>query len=69
MPQLDTSTWFLTITLMIISLFCVYQMKMINQTMISITQQYKKDIIPHTQLPWEKKWTKIYLPYSPLLLS
>nr|YP_010597251.1 ATP synthase F0 subunit 8 [Trichosurus caninus]WAK99044.1 ATP synthase F0 subunit 8 [Trichosurus caninus]WAK99096.1 ATP synthase F0 subunit 8 [Trichosurus caninus] len=64
MPQLDTSTWFLTITLMIISLFCVYQTKMINQTMISIIQQDKKDITSQTQLPWEKKWTKIYLPHS-----
>nr|WAK98875.1 ATP synthase F0 subunit 8 [Trichosurus vulpecula]WAK99005.1 ATP synthase F0 subunit 8 [Trichosurus vulpecula]WAK99018.1 ATP synthase F0 subunit 8 [Trichosurus vulpecula]WAK99057.1 ATP synthase F0 subunit 8 [Trichosurus vulpecula]WAK99070.1 ATP synthase F0 subunit 8 [Trichosurus vulpecula] len=69
MPQLDTSTWFLTITLMIISLFCVYQTKMINQTMISITQQDKKDITSQTQLHWEKKWTKIYLPHSSPLLS
>nr|WAK98888.1 ATP synthase F0 subunit 8 [Trichosurus vulpecula]WAK98901.1 ATP synthase F0 subunit 8 [Trichosurus vulpecula] len=69
MPQLDTSTWFLTITLMIISLFCVYQTKMINQTMISITPQDKKDITSQTQLHWEKKWTKIYLPHSSPLLS
>ncbi|NP_149935.1 ATP synthase F0 subunit 8 (mitochondrion) [Trichosurus vulpecula] len=69
MPQLDTSTWFLTISLMIISLFCVYQTKMINQTMISITQQNKKDITSQTQLHWEKKWTKIYLPHSSPLLS
>nr|YP_010126781.1 ATP synthase F0 subunit 8 [Phalanger orientalis]QPO06086.1 ATP synthase F0 subunit 8 [Phalanger orientalis]QPO06099.1 ATP synthase F0 subunit 8 [Phalanger orientalis]QPO06112.1 ATP synthase F0 subunit 8 [Phalanger orientalis]QPO06125.1 ATP synthase F0 subunit 8 [Phalanger orientalis]QPO06138.1 ATP synthase F0 subunit 8 [Phalanger orientalis] len=63
MPQLDTSTWSLTITLMLISLFCVYQMKMINQTMISITPYDKKDTTK-PQLPWEKKWTKIYLPHS-----
>nr|AIG23673.1 ATP synthase F0 subunit 8 [Strigocuscus celebensis] len=69
MPQLDTSTWLLTITLMIISLFHLYQMKMINHTMISITPQDKKDTTPKTQLPWEKKWTKIYLPHSLLLLS
>nr|AIG23660.1 ATP synthase F0 subunit 8 [Spilocuscus maculatus] len=69
MPQLDTSTWFSTIALMLVSLFCVFQMKMINQTMISITSQDKKDMTTKTQLPWEKKWTKIYLPHSSPLLS
>nr|QCL17415.1 ATP synthase F0 subunit 8 [Strigocuscus celebensis] len=66
MPQLDTSTWLPVITLTIISLFCVYQMKMINHTMISITPQDKKYITPKNPLPWEKKWTKIYLPHSSL---
>nr|AIG22945.1 ATP synthase F0 subunit 8 [Bettongia penicillata] len=42
MPQLDTSTWFMTIALMILSLFCMYQSKMINQTMISIPPQQTK---------------------------
>nr|AIG22958.1 ATP synthase F0 subunit 8 [Burramys parvus] len=69
MPQLDTSTWFLVITLMTISLFCVYQLKMINQTMISITPQDQKDINTKQQLPWEKSWTKIYLPPSSPLQS
>nr|AIG23452.1 ATP synthase F0 subunit 8 [Phalanger gymnotis] len=68
MPQLDTSTWFSTILLMLISLFCVYQMKMMNQIMISMTPQDKKTT---TQKPnyLEKKWTKIYLPHSSPLLS
>nr|AIG23088.1 ATP synthase F0 subunit 8 [Dorcopsulus vanheurni] len=69
MPQLDTSTWFLTISLMIMSLFCIYQSKMINQTMTSILPQDKKCTQPTTQLPWETKWTKIYLPHSSPLLS
>nr|ATZ81948.1 ATP synthase F0 subunit 8 [Osphranter bernardus] len=69
MPQLDTSTWLLTITLMILALFCIYQSKMINHTMISIPPQDKKIIQPTTQLPWESKWTKIYLPHSSHLLS
>nr|AIG23166.1 ATP synthase F0 subunit 8 [Notamacropus eugenii] len=69
MPQLDTSTWLLTISLMILSLFCIYQSKMINQTMTSIPPQDKKRIQPTTQLPWETKWTKIYLPHSSPLLS
>nr|YP_783961.1 ATP synthase F0 subunit 8 [Lagostrophus fasciatus]CAK22234.1 ATP synthase F0 subunit 8 [Lagostrophus fasciatus] len=69
MPQLDTSTWFLTITLMIISLFCVFQSKMINQLMTSIPPQDKNHTKPKAQLPWETKWTKIYLPHSSPLLS
>nr|AIG22854.1 ATP synthase F0 subunit 8 [Aepyprymnus rufescens] len=69
MPQLDTSTWLLTITLMILSLFCTYQSKMINQTMISIPPQDKETIQSTTQLPWETKWTKIYLPHSSPLPS
>nr|AIG23114.1 ATP synthase F0 subunit 8 [Hypsiprymnodon moschatus] len=69
MPQLDTSTWFLTIILTITSLFCVYQLKMMNQTMISIAPKDHKLPQSQTQLPWEKKWTKIYLPHSSPLLS
>nr|YP_010033968.1 ATP synthase F0 subunit 8 [Gymnobelideus leadbeateri]QOW83343.1 ATP synthase F0 subunit 8 [Gymnobelideus leadbeateri] len=69
MPQLDTSTWYLTILLMILSLFCIFQLKVLNQTMITIMPQDSKDIHTDIKLPWEKKWTKIYLPYSSLLLS
>nr|YP_161225.1 ATP synthase F0 subunit 8 [Macrotis lagotis]CAG26411.1 ATP synthase F0 subunit 8 [Macrotis lagotis] len=69
MPQLDTSTWLLVILLMIVALFCVYQLKMMNQTMLSIYQQNDKNILVTQQLPWEKKWTKIYLPHSSPLLS
>nr|AIG22932.1 ATP synthase F0 subunit 8 [Bettongia lesueur] len=69
MPQLDTSTWFMTITLMIFSLFCMYQSKMINQTMISIPPQHTKTIQSKTKPHWETKWTKIYLPHSSPLQS
>nr|AIG22984.1 ATP synthase F0 subunit 8 [Cercartetus concinnus] len=69
MPQLDTSTWFMTIVLMIVSLFCVYQLKMTNQTLISTMTQDEKQSYSMTPLPWEKKWTKIYLPHSSPLLS
>nr|AIG23413.1 ATP synthase F0 subunit 8 [Petauroides volans] len=69
MPQLDTSTWLLTITLMILALFCIYQLKMLNQPMISIPMQDEKEHHPKTRLPWETKWTKIYLPHSSPLQS
>nr|AIG23400.1 ATP synthase F0 subunit 8 [Peroryctes raffrayana] len=65
MPQLDTSTWFMVIFLMVMALFCIYQMKMINQKMISIIPQNNNTTTTRkTQLPWENKWTKIYLPHS-----
>ncbi|YP_010044312.1 ATP synthase F0 subunit 8 (mitochondrion) [Gracilinanus agilis] len=64
MPQLDTSTWFTTILLTTIALFCIYQLKMINQTLTQVpspTEQMKPHKMP---TPWENKWTKIYLPHS-----
>nr|AIG23101.1 ATP synthase F0 subunit 8 [Echymipera clara] len=64
MPQLDTSTWLLVIFLMVMALFCVYQLKMLNQKMISILPQNNITPTIKTLLPWEKKWTKIYLPHS-----
>nr|AIG23218.1 ATP synthase F0 subunit 8 [Marmosa demerarae] len=63
MPQLDTSTWSMMILLMIISLFCIYQLKMMNQTMIQITPMIEQSKFTKIDLPWEKKWTKIYLPH------
>nr|YP_087183.1 ATP synthase F0 subunit 8 [Monodelphis domestica]CAD48204.1 ATP synthase F0 subunit 8 [Monodelphis domestica] len=64
MPQLDTSTWTLTIMLMIISLFCIYQLKMMNQVIIQITPSNEKKKATKSTLPWQTKWTKIYLPHS-----
>ncbi|YP_004222616.1 ATP synthase F0 subunit 8 (mitochondrion) [Heterocephalus glaber] len=64
MPQLDTSTWFMMITTMMITLFIMFQLKMLNY-------HYPNDIKTKSTLrtkqhtPWEKKWTKIYLPPSP----
>nr|YP_010165811.1 ATP synthase F0 subunit 8 [Didelphis albiventris]QRV59745.1 ATP synthase F0 subunit 8 [Didelphis albiventris] len=64
MPQLDTSTWTFTILLMIMSLFCIYQLKMMNQTLTQITPLTKQSKSTKYTMPWEKKWTKIYLPHS-----
>nr|AIG23569.1 ATP synthase F0 subunit 8 [Pseudochirops albertisii] len=64
MPQLDTSTWPITITLTTLAVFCIYQLKMLNQNMISTFSQDQNKLNPKTQLPWKNKWTKIYLPHS-----
>nr|AIG23504.1 ATP synthase F0 subunit 8 [Philander frenatus] len=64
MPQLDTSTWTLVILLMIISLFCMYQLKMMNHMLIQITPSTEQSKLTKQTMPWEKKWTKIYLPHS-----
>ncbi|YP_637040.1 ATP synthase F0 subunit 8 (mitochondrion) [Petaurus breviceps] len=69
MPQLDTSTWYMTISLMVVALFCIYQLKMLNHSLTSITPQDEKPLHHKIQLPWDKKWTKIYLPHSSPLLS
>nr|YP_010248495.1 ATP synthase F0 subunit 8 [Micromys erythrotis]QTK22259.1 ATP synthase F0 subunit 8 [Micromys erythrotis] len=63
MPQLDTSTWFITIVSSMITLFILFQLKISSQTFPTppspktlITQKIKN--------PWETKWTKIYSPLS-----
>nr|QOU09816.1 ATP synthase F0 subunit 8 [Lemniscomys bellieri] len=65
MPQLDTSTWFITIISSMITLFILFQLKISTQTFptapspkVFTTQKMKS--------PWESKWTKIYLPLSSL---
>nr|QLD22467.1 ATP synthase F0 subunit 8 [Microsciurus flaviventer] len=63
MPQLDTSTWFITITSMILALFILFQSKLTNHMFyLSPSHKGMKPIAHNT--PWEKKWTKIYLPLS-----
>nr|YP_003665.1 ATP synthase F0 subunit 8 [Thylamys elegans]CAD48243.1 ATP synthase F0 subunit 8 [Thylamys elegans] len=64
MPQLDTSTWSSIIVLMILSLFCLFQLKMINHTLIQVPSPNETTMTSKTSLPWENKWTKIYLPHS-----
>nr|UZH93629.1 ATP synthase F0 subunit 8 [Peromyscus mekisturus] len=64
MPQLDTSTWFITILSSTITLFVLMQLKISTLNFpqnpsIKSSKPMKKDN------PWELKWTKIY---SPLLL-
>nr|YP_010028981.1 ATP synthase F0 subunit 8 [Grammomys dolichurus]QOU09790.1 ATP synthase F0 subunit 8 [Grammomys dolichurus] len=61
MPQLDTTSWFITIVSSMITLFILFQLKISMQTFPSPaspkTLQAQK-----TKTPWELKWTKIYLP-------
>nr|YP_009522598.1 ATP synthase F0 subunit 8 [Paradoxurus hermaphroditus]AXQ36737.1 ATP synthase F0 subunit 8 [Paradoxurus hermaphroditus] len=63
MPQLDTSTWLITIMSMIITLFIMFQLKI-------STHLYPENPKPKSTMkldqpnPWEKKWTKIYSPLS-----
>nr|YP_009487336.1 ATP synthase F0 subunit 8 [Echimys saturnus]AWB97160.1 ATP synthase F0 subunit 8 [Echimys saturnus] len=63
MPQLDTSTWLTIILSMMITLFIMFQLKTLSHQFPSIPQpMYMKQMKQKT--PWEKKWTKIYLPLS-----
>nr|APC60810.1 ATP synthase F0 subunit 8 [Plagiodontia aedium] len=63
MPQLDTSTWSITILSMLITLFIMFQLKTslhqfpTNPQSTSPKQKKQKT-------PWEMKWTKIYSPLS-----
>nr|AIW64172.1 ATP synthase F0 subunit 8 [Cheirogaleus medius]AIW64328.1 ATP synthase F0 subunit 8 [Cheirogaleus medius] len=63
MPQLDTSTWFITILSMVLTLFIVFQLKISKLNFplkpeLKITSKHQ-----HTN-PWDTKWTKIYSPLS-----
>nr|YP_009503076.1 ATP synthase F0 subunit 8 [Anomalurus pelii]ASM91423.1 ATP synthase subunit 8 [Anomalurus pelii] len=63
MPQLDTSTWLITIISTIITLFIFFQMKII--TFNSPQKPEIKNLkINTTKTPWENKWTKTYSPPS-----
>nr|YP_009911439.1 ATP synthase F0 subunit 8 [Leptosciurus mimulus]QLD21921.1 ATP synthase F0 subunit 8 [Leptosciurus mimulus] len=63
MPQLDTSTWFITIISMILALYILFQSKIASHTFyLNPSHKDMKLATPNT--PWEKKWTKIYLPLS-----
>nr|YP_007627255.1 ATP synthase F0 subunit 8 [Tympanoctomys barrerae]ADK72601.1 ATP synthase F0 subunit 8 [Tympanoctomys barrerae] len=63
MPQLDTSTWFITILSMIITLFILFQTNT-STHLFFINPQQSHSMATKQKTPWEKKWTKIY---SPLL--
>nr|YP_010029085.1 ATP synthase F0 subunit 8 [Desmomys harringtoni]QOU09970.1 ATP synthase F0 subunit 8 [Desmomys harringtoni] len=65
MPQLDTSTWFITIISTMITLFIFFQLKISTQT-FPMPPSPKTFITQKTKTPWESKWTKIYLPLSSL---
>uniref|UniRef100_UPI00315D46DC ATP synthase F0 subunit 8 n=1 Tax=Pipistrellus pipistrellus TaxID=59474 RepID=UPI00315D46DC len=61
MPQLNTSTWFITIISMIITLFIMFQLKISNYYYYMNPGPLTTKTQTHTT-PWETKWTKIYLP-------
>nr|YP_001661359.1 ATP synthase F0 subunit 8 [Eulemur mongoz]CAP18027.1 ATPase subunit 8 [Eulemur mongoz] len=63
MPQLNTSTWPITILSMILTLLIVFQLKISKFNYpLSLTL---KDTNKYSHVsPWETKWTKIYLPLS-----
>nr|QZK22407.1 ATP synthase F0 subunit 8 [Tonatia bidens] len=63
MPQLDTSTWFITIVSTLLTLFIIMQLKISSHHFYSTPEpKTTKTIKPST--PWETKWTKIYSPLS-----
>nr|YP_002640553.1 ATP synthase F0 subunit 8 [Martes flavigula]ACN29639.1 ATP synthase F0 subunit 8 [Martes flavigula]ADG22733.1 ATP synthase F0 subunit 8 [Martes flavigula]AIZ98528.1 ATP synthase F0 subunit 8 [Martes flavigula]QTI82622.1 ATP synthase F0 subunit 8 [Martes flavigula] len=63
MPQLDTSTWFITILSMIMTLFFIFQLK-VSKYNFPENPESKSVSTPKPTTPWEKKWTKIYSPLS-----
>nr|AAN84901.1 ATPase subunit 8 [Galeopterus variegatus] len=65
MPQLDTSTWFTSIMFMILTLFIVFQLKLLKfNYYLNPMEKPVKLLKPKS--PWEKKWTKIYFTPSQL---
>nr|YP_009414134.1 ATP synthase F0 subunit 8 [Peromyscus attwateri]ASN66827.1 ATP synthase F0 subunit 8 [Peromyscus attwateri]UZH93577.1 ATP synthase F0 subunit 8 [Peromyscus attwateri] len=63
MPQLDTSTWFITILSSTITLFVLMQLK-ISTLNFPLSPSIKSTKLTKTDNPWESKWTKIYSPLS-----
>ncbi|KAI5756643.1 ATP synthase F0 subunit 8 (mitochondrion) [Gulo gulo luscus] len=63
MPQLDTSTWFIMILSMIITLFFMFQLK-VSKYYFPENPEPKPVSMSNPITPWEKKWTKIYSPLS-----
>nr|ATP01281.1 ATP synthase F0 subunit 8 [Chaerephon plicatus] len=63
MPQLDTSTWFITILSMIMTLFIIMQLKISKHLYHSTPEPMSVKSLKHST-PWNTKWTKICLPHS-----
>nr|YP_009704504.1 ATP synthase F0 subunit 8 [Monachus monachus]AAQ93727.1 ATP synthase F0 subunit 8 [Monachus monachus]QEN73822.1 ATP synthase F0 subunit 8 [Monachus monachus]QEN73835.1 ATP synthase F0 subunit 8 [Monachus monachus]QEN73856.1 ATP synthase F0 subunit 8 [Monachus monachus]QEN73869.1 ATP synthase F0 subunit 8 [Monachus monachus] len=63
MPQLDTSTWFMVILSMILTLFIMFQLK-ISKHYFPMNPEPKQTLPLKSNTPWEEKWTKIYSPLS-----
>nr|YP_002519811.1 ATP synthase F0 subunit 8 [Thylacinus cynocephalus]ACK57326.1 ATP synthase F0 subunit 8 [Thylacinus cynocephalus]ACK57339.1 ATP synthase F0 subunit 8 [Thylacinus cynocephalus]ATD52296.1 ATP synthase F0 subunit 8 [Thylacinus cynocephalus]ATD52322.1 ATP synthase F0 subunit 8 [Thylacinus cynocephalus]ATD52348.1 ATP synthase F0 subunit 8 [Thylacinus cynocephalus] len=69
MPQLNTTSWFFVISIATLSLFCIFQLNLVGIEMIYIYPPEEVLKLPEIPFPWEKKWTKIYLPLSSVLTS
>nr|AEP21953.1 ATP synthase F0 subunit 8 [Pecari tajacu] len=66
MPQLDTSTWPITIMSMLLVLFIMFQLKTSSYT-YPMDPELTNLKLKEQKAPWEMKWTKIYSPLlSPL---
>ncbi|BCZ43924.1 ATP synthase F0 subunit 8 (mitochondrion) [Tokudaia osimensis] len=63
MPQLDTSTWFITIISSMVTLLILFQLKISSQS-FPASPSPKIMATQKTKNPWELKWTKIYSPLS-----
>nr|YP_009034041.1 ATP synthase F0 subunit 8 [Chrysocyon brachyurus]AHZ58290.1 ATP synthase F0 subunit 8 [Chrysocyon brachyurus] len=63
MPQLDTSTWFITIFSMLLTLFILFQLK-VSKHNYPENPMTKTTKTTSQHIPWENKWTKIYSPLS-----
>nr|YP_659451.1 ATP synthase F0 subunit 8 [Nasalis larvatus]ABD39257.1 ATP synthase F0 subunit 8 [Nasalis larvatus]ADZ37142.1 ATP synthase F0 subunit 8 [Nasalis larvatus]AJD22337.1 ATP synthase F0 subunit 8 [Nasalis larvatus] len=63
MPQLNTSTWFITIMAMLPALYLIMQLKLLNTT-YHFSPSQKVLSMQTTNNSWQLKWTKIYLPHS-----
>nr|YP_010303505.1 ATP synthase F0 subunit 8 [Balionycteris maculata]ULT46711.1 ATP synthase F0 subunit 8 [Balionycteris maculata] len=63
MPQLDTSTWFITILSAIFTLYVLMQIKMSKHTYYTTPEPMKLKTTK-SLTPWDMKWTKIYSPLS-----
>nr|YP_010851725.1 ATP synthase F0 subunit 8 [Lontra felina]YP_010851751.1 ATP synthase F0 subunit 8 [Lontra provocax]AFK24702.1 ATP synthase F0 subunit 8 [Lontra felina]AFK24704.1 ATP synthase F0 subunit 8 [Lontra provocax]WGH14953.1 ATP synthase F0 subunit 8 [Lontra felina]WGH14979.1 ATP synthase F0 subunit 8 [Lontra provocax] len=63
MPQLDTSTWFITIMSMLVTLFFMFQLK-VSKYHFPENPEPKLEAKSKSTAPWEEKWTKIYFPLS-----
>nr|ARH02668.1 ATP synthase F0 subunit 8 [Presbytis comata comata] len=65
MPQLNTSTWLITIISMLPTLYLIMQLKLLN-TNYHLPLSQKNSNMRAFNNPWKLKWTKIYLPHSQL---
>ncbi|YP_004300512.1 ATP synthase F0 subunit 8 (mitochondrion) [Odocoileus virginianus] len=61
MPQLDTSTWFMMIMSMFLTLFIIFQLK-VSKHNFFFNPEPTSTKMQKQNTPWETKWTKIYLP-------